>query len=127
VHGIFTDKMRNKYNNKKCVIDGIKFDSLKEGRRFRELKLLRSAENKCDRVVKIITQPKFTLHEGFTDKSGTWHIAIHYIADFWVFYADGKEEIEDVKSAKTFTTNVYKLKKKLFKKKFPNLIFKEIY
>lgn len=30
----------NKYRNKKTIIDGIKFDSIAEGRRYKELKIL---------------------------------------------------------------------------------------
>lgn len=36
-------RRRNKFNAKKCVIDGIKFDSLLEGEHYQELKLLRLA------------------------------------------------------------------------------------
>lgn len=30
----------NKYKNRKVTVDGIKFDSMKEARRYKELKLL---------------------------------------------------------------------------------------
>lgn len=33
----------SKYNNKKIIIDGIQFDSIKEGNRYKELKLLERA------------------------------------------------------------------------------------
>lgn len=33
----------SKYNNKKITIDGIKFDSIKEGNKYKELKLLERA------------------------------------------------------------------------------------
>ena len=35
--------MRNKYGNKKTVVDGITFDSRKEAKRYQELKLLEKA------------------------------------------------------------------------------------
>ena len=34
---------RNKYHAKKCVVDGITFDSIKEAGRYRELRLLERA------------------------------------------------------------------------------------
>lgn len=33
----------NKYNNKKVEVDGIKFDSIKEATRYKQLKLLERA------------------------------------------------------------------------------------
>ena len=47
----------SKYKAKKCVIDGIKFDSLKEGRRYRALKLLERAGE----VQNLELQPRYDL------------------------------------------------------------------
>lgn len=33
----------NKYNNHKTIVDGIKFDSIREAERYQELKLLETA------------------------------------------------------------------------------------
>ncbi|MNC74776.1 hypothetical protein D3C75_1261930 [compost metagenome] len=49
--------------------------------------------------------------------------SIKYKADFLVTYADGHQEIEDVKGYKTA---VYQLKKRMFMIKFPDLQIKEI-
>ena len=37
---IFKQKTNNKYHNEKVVVDGIRFDSIKEAKRYRELNLL---------------------------------------------------------------------------------------
>ena len=51
---------------------------------------------------------------------------MEYFADFRVLYPDRHVEVEDVKSAYTKKDKVYRLKVKLLKKKFPDIIFKEI-
>lgn len=99
----------SKYKNRKVVVDGIKFDSRKEARRYQELKLLeRSGE-----IKDLILQPKFTLIEGVkfsTDKRAK--PAIRYYADFaYIDTATGKRVIEDVKSPITREKHEYKMKR----------------
>ena len=48
----------NKYSNKKVTIDGFKFDSKKEAKRYSELKLLLRA----NKITDLILQPKYLLH-----------------------------------------------------------------
>ena len=43
----------NKYRNKKCVLDGIEFDSKKEMRRYSELKLLERAGEISDLKIQV--------------------------------------------------------------------------
>lgn len=107
----------SKYRAKKTVIDGIKFDSRKEAKRYTELKLL---ERNGD-IEKLTLQPRFLLQEGFR-KNGKAYRKIEYVADF-MYEQDGKLIIEDVKGIKT---DVYKLKQKLFEKKYQDLTIKEI-
>lgn len=57
-----------KYGNRKVVVDGHKFDSAAEGRRFRELKLQMWAEKKSDRVVRLELQPKFVVLKTFPEE-----------------------------------------------------------
>jgi hypothetical protein len=109
----------SKYHAKKTIIDGKPFDSLKESRRYSELLLLA----KAGEVTNIECQPRFLLQESFK-KNGKTHRKIEYVADFRVTYADGRVEIEDVKGIKT---EVYRLKKKLFEKKYPELTLTEIF
>ena len=109
----------NKYKNKKTEVDGIKFDSLKEARRYGELRLL----VKAGMIKDLELQPVFELipkqkHNGKTIRKTS------YIADFK--YTDIQRGIEVVEDVKGFKTDVYKLKKKMFLYKYPQYEFKEI-
>lgn len=101
----------HKYNAKKTVVDGIKFDSKKEAERYKELKALELV-GKIDRLE---LQPRFLLQDGFRYE-GKAIRKIEYVADF--LYRDLSTYelvVEDVKGVKT---DVYKLKKKLFLKRY---------
>lgn len=87
----------SKYHNKKVTIDNITFDSIKEGNRYAELKLLLRAKE----IVNLKIQPKFELYAGIT-----------YIADFE--YYDKKLQRDIVEDVKGMKTEVYRIKKKLF-------------
>ncbi len=111
--------MMNKYKNKKIVVDEIKFDSKLEARRYCELKLLERAKEIKDlrRQVKFELQPSYK-------KNNKVIKSINYVADF-VYYdvRRGKTIIEDTKG---FKTEIYKLKKKIFEYKYPELEIKEV-
>lgn len=110
-------RRKSKYGNKGTVIDGIKFSSQKEALRYVELKQLKAAG-----IVKDFEmQPKYVLQESFR-KNGVLYRAIHYIADFRVTYSDGRIELEDVKGR--FMTEVFKIKQKLFERRYPDLTLK---
>lgn len=103
----------SKYNSKKTIIDGITFDSKKEGRRYLELK--KKAEN--GEISDLRLQVPFELVPSFTieiDGKKRKRRNIRYIADF-VYYENGQKVVEDVKGRKT---DIYKLKKKLFEYKY---------
>ena len=87
----------SKYHNKKVTIDNITFDSIKEGNRYQELKLLLKAKE----IENLELQPKFELYAG-----------IKYIADFE--YYDQRLQRHVVEDVKGMRTEVYKIKKKLF-------------
>ena len=90
-------KTKPKYNNKKVVIDNIKFDSKKEMTRYAELKLLEKAKKITDLELqkKLIIQDKFKTNQGVIRE-------INYIADFYYFDINlDKYVIEDVKAIKT--------------------------
>ena len=106
-----------KYRAKKTEIDGIKFDSKKEAKRYIALRELEKKGN----IEKLTLQPRFLLQEGFR-KNGKAYRKIEYVADF-MYEQDGKLIIEDVKGIKT---DVYKLKQKLFEKRYSDLTIKEI-
>ena len=110
-------KRKHKYNAKRKSIDGIVFDSLKEAKRFTELKMLEKAGS----IKNLELQPRFLLQESFK-KEGKTIRAIYYVADF-SYFQNGNRCVEDVKG---FKTDVYNLKKKLFLKKYPDVVFREI-
>jgi len=95
------NKGRSKYNSKKIIIDGIRFDSRKEGNRYCDLKSLRRAGD----VSHFLMQVPFLLDGG-----------VIYKLDFLVFWTDGRITYEDVKG---FKTQVYKIKKKMVEARYP--------
>ena len=107
----------SKYRAKKTEIDGIKFDSKKEAKRYIALRELEKQGN----IEKLMLQPRFLLQEGFR-KNGKVYRKIEYVADF-MYEQDGKLIIEDLEGIKT---DVYKLKQKLFEKRYQDLTIKEI-
>lgn len=107
----------SKYRNKKIEIDGIKFDSKKEHKRYEELKLLKEQGI----ILNLQLQPKFLLQESFK-KNGKTYRKIEYIADF-MYEENGVKIVEDVKG---WQTDIFKLKLKLFEKKYPDLTLKII-
>lgn len=108
----------NKYRNKKTTIDGIKFDSIAEGMRYKELKLLEERNYITD----LKLQPKFELQAKYTNNKGEHIRAITYRSDF-SYIENGKIIVEDVKGMET---KEFKLKKKLFEYKYRNVEFRLI-
>lgn len=100
-----------KYGAKKVIIDDIKFDSKMEGDFYLYLKTLKLK----GLITNFELQPKFELQAAFK-KRGINFRKIEYRADFKVFELDGTEVIIDVKG---FTTSDFKIKQKLFEKKYP--------
>ena len=95
---------RNKYNARKTVVDGIKFDSAKEANRYSQLLLLL----RSNKIGYLERQPEFIIHA-----HGGKQVA-KYKADFrYVDNDNGKTVVEDVKSKFTAGLRVYRLKKKL--------------
>jgi len=102
-------RQRNKYGNRRTVVDGIAFDSRAEANRYRELKLLERAGE----ITTLELQPRFTLMEG-ARVNGRKIRSITYTADFR--YRDGDTMvIEDVKGTETA---VFRLKARLLKLAF---------
>jgi len=106
-----------KYNNRKITIDGHTFDSTLEYSRYCQLKLLQRAGE----ISNLQLQVPFTLQESFK-KNGKTYKAITYIADF-VYIEKGKTIVEDTKSVAT-ETQVFKIKQKLFEKRYADLELK---
>lgn len=114
---------RHKYNAEKTIIDGILFPSRREAEYYCDLKL----SEKAKEIKTFFLQPSFTLQDAFTDNTGKKHRDIKYIADFMILHNDGTEEVVDVKASKTFQTEVYRLKKKLFLSRYKQYKFTEVY
>lgn len=100
----------SKYKAVKTIVDGIKFDSKKEAKRYQELKLLEQSNE----IKGLKLQVPFIL----IDKSEYGRV-IKYVADF-VYIRDGEEIVEDCKG---FRTDVYRLKKRMFEERYKRKIF----
>ena len=99
-------KRRSKYNvgaKSKRTVDGILFDSIKEAKRYGELKLLQGQG----------TVVLFLLQTPFYFKGGG-----KYVLDFLVFWNDGRVTFEDVKSPATRKKETYRFKKRLVENEF---------
>lgn len=100
-----------KYGNRKTVVGGKEFDSRAEARRYKELKLMESAGE----IKALELQPEFLLQDKFR-YMGKTERAVKYIADFKYFDVEkGVYVVEDVKGVET---EVFKIKRKLFLKKY---------
>lgn len=102
---------KSKYNARPVTVDGIRFASTAEGRRFQELKLLA----KAGRLFNLELQPAFPLLGVDGSKVCT------YKADFR-YRLDGVDTVEDVKGV---PTPVYRLKKKFFLSQYRGFKFVE--
>ena len=110
----------NKYFNKKVIVDGIKFDSKKEAKRYTELIMLKRA----GLIKELELQKVFELQPKYINNKGEHIRSITYKADF--FYYDNQKEQYIVEDTKGFRTDTYKIKKKLFEYVYPNLTIEEI-
>ena len=98
---------KNKYNAKKVVYEGIKFDSQKECQRYVELKGMEQAGV----IQQLQLQVPFRL------------CACKYVADF-VYIQNGERIVEDVKSPATAKLPVFRLKKAMMRELY-GIIIKE--
>ena len=88
----------HKYRNTPTEVDGIKFDSKAEARRYGELMLMMAAGE----IGQVILQPRFVIAINGTK-------ICTYVGDF-EYHRRGVRVIEDVKGVKT---PAYRIKKKL--------------
>lgn len=103
--------MISKYRNKKVTYQGVKFDSIAERNYY--LILLKKYKKEDIKL-----QPKFILQDKYVDNQGNNVRAITYIADFMI-----GDEVYDVKG---YETEVFKIKEKLFKKKYKKYNFVKV-
>jgi Protein of unknown function (DUF1064) len=95
------------------ALDGIVFDSRSEMNRYAELKMLERAGHIQD----LQLQPRFLLQAATATER-----KMEYVADFSYVEA-GATIVEDVKGLRT---EVYKLKRKIFLAKYPEVNFREV-
>lgn len=99
-------KKRAKYRNVKTEVDGIKFDSKKEAKRWVELKQLRDA----GRISNLMRQVTFQLVPQVV-LDGRKQQPVKYVADFQ-YQVGNQIVVEDVKG---FKTPEYRMKRKMMK------------
>ena len=110
-----------KYNSRTTEIDGVKFSSLAEARRYGELKLMQNV----GQITHLTCHPKFELQPAFRSQ-GKWYSAVRYTADFSYRCNGGDTVVEEVKSTATMTT-AYSIRKRLFLYKYGSTLeFREI-
>jgi hypothetical protein len=105
-------KRRSKYNARKVVVDGTRFDSQAEADYYRQLRDNPAVED-------LRLQPEFILLDAFRDSTGKKQRAIKYRADF--AYVDRNSHQAVVVEVKGIETPVWKLKYKLFLRRYPNI------
>lgn len=106
--------LRSKFFSKKVVVDGITFDSKKEGDYYLKLK----KDQKKGLIKDLELQKEYVLQDKFKVGNRTRR-QITYKADFsYITTQDDKLHVVDVKSPYTAKDKVYRLKKKLFEFKY---------
>lgn len=91
----------SKYRNVRTAVGDRTFASAKEAKRYTELRYAKMSGD----CLWFLQQVPFHVQAG-----------IKYVADFVVFWKDGKITIEDTKG---FKTEVYKIKKKMVESCYP--------
>ena len=114
-------KRRSKFFSKKVTVEGITFDSKKEGEYYLRLKEL----EKKGTIKDLELQKEYVLQDKFKIGKKTRREII-YKADF-VYYdnRDNKTHVIDIKSAYTAKDKVYRIKKKMFEYRY-NIELEEI-
>ena len=108
----------SKYNAKKVEIDGIKFDSKAEGEYYLHLKQQVTERQ----ILGFERQKRMLLQEAFNVEGVKGKIRpIFYVVDFIITENDGTLTYVDVKGMET---DVFKLKKKLFMKRYNTALLK---
>ena len=103
----------SKYHAKKTTVDGITFDSRREADRYLVLKGMEEDGT----IEDLRRQVRYELVPAF-DVDGVHYRPVYYVADF-VYREDGREVVEDVKGMRT---DVYRLKSKLFARRYGKVI-----
>jgi hypothetical protein len=106
---------RNKYHAQPVEIDGLKFASKKEARRYADLKLLQRAGE----VRSFAVHPWYPL---LVDGQIVGRMTL----DFEVIWANGEVTFEDTKSRPTATSEAYRLRRKILEACHPHIRVTEL-
>ena len=116
-HYRFFQNPKSKFQSVECVVDGIKFQSRLEARRYTQLKQMEQEGV----IHNLVLQPRFLIQERFKDPySGKVYQPIRYIGDFMYTDQTGQKIVEDTKG---FATDTFRLKFKLVIHKYPEIKF----
>lgn len=114
---------KSKFNVEKDIAkrtyDGIVFDSALEMKYYRDVVCPKKESGdivSCELQKPYELQPKFT-HDGFNVQP------IKYVADFFIIYKDGREEVIDTKGYADTTAII---KRKMFWYHYPDIVYKWI-
>lgn len=105
--------MPSKYRAKPKIVNGIRFASQREAKRYSELKLL----ERLGEIHDLQLQPRFPLK---VDGS----LVCTYVADF--SYRNAKDSAWIIEDSKGFRTEAYKIKAKLLKALNPGIDHREV-
>jgi hypothetical protein len=112
-----TQPKENKYKNTKIEIDNIKFDSIKEAKRYIELKLM----EKAGEIKDFKMQVPYILQDSFKLGNKTYR-DIKYIADFTYMQKSKTSGVElwelVIEDTKGYKIKEYLLKRKMFAYKY---------
>lgn len=103
-------KPHTKYRAIPTTLDGIRFASKGEAKRYAHLRL----RERAGEISVLTLQPSFVLQDKFTDAAGVKHRAIKYVGDFQ-YLENGRTVVEDFKGVET---PAFKIKAKMFRAKF---------
>lgn len=106
---------RSKYHAKRTSVDGTTFDSRREADRYLVLKSME--ENGA--IEDLRRQVRYELIPAF-DVDGVHYRPVFYVADF--VYIDKETDEEVVEDVKGMRTDVYRLKSKLFARRYGKVI-----
>lgn len=104
-------------NTEKRTYNGIVFDSILEMKYYRDVLL---PKVKSGEVINYILQKPYELQPKFIYNGKTIR-PIQYVADFYIVYKDGHEEVIDTKG---YADQVAILKRKTFWYHYPNINYK---
>lgn len=109
----------HKFKAQQTTVDGIKFPSKKEAARYMYLTHMQELGVISD----LETQPRFILQEPFRDRNGKTHRQIAYTADFR-YIQEGVDVVEEVKGGKATQTEAFRIRMKLFIKRYPDIDYR---